>query len=59
MSQLDTNTRDRLISATKGIVGALPFIGTLVGEMIDLVIPRLRIERVVDYLKILDERLRG
>jgi hypothetical protein len=57
MSQLDTNTRDRLVSAAKSTAGALPFIGTFVGEIIDSVIPGLRIERVVDFLKSLDERV--
>ncbi len=57
MNQLDTNTRDRLVSAAKSATGALPFVGTLVGEVIDSVIPGLRIERVVSYLKALDERV--
>jgi hypothetical protein len=57
MNQLDTNTRDRLVSAAKSAAGALPFVGTLVGEVIDSVIPGLRIERVVSYLKALDERV--
>ncbi|NKC15643.1 MAG: hypothetical protein GKR94_26640 [Gammaproteobacteria bacterium] len=57
MSQLDTNTRDRLVSAAKSAAGALPFIGTFVGEIIDSVIPEVRIERVVGFLKSLDERV--
>lgn len=57
MSQLDTNTRDRLVSAAKSTAGALPFVGTLVCEVIDSVIPGLRIERVVSYLKTLDEKV--
>ena len=57
MNQLDTNTRDRLVSAAKSAAGALPFVGTLVGEVIDTIIPELRIERVVSFLKSLDERV--
>lgn len=59
MDQLDTNIRDRLISAAKSAVGALPFVGTLVGEVIDSVIPKLRIERIVGFLKHLDKRVSG
>ena len=56
MNQLDIHTRDRLVSAAKSTAGALPFVGTLVCEVIDSVIPGLRIERVVSYLKALDEK---
>jgi len=57
MNQLDTNTRDRLVSAAKSAAGALPFVGTLVSEVIDSAIPKLRIERVVSFLKSLDRRV--
>jgi hypothetical protein len=57
MSELSTNGRDRLSSVAKSAAGALPFVGTMVGEIIDSVIPELRIERVVNFLKIIDERV--
>lgn len=57
MSELDTNNRDRLTSVVKSAAGALPFVGTVVGEVIDSVIPGLRIERVVNFLKAIDERV--
>jgi hypothetical protein len=57
MSQLDTNTKDRLASIAKSAAGALPFVGTMVCEVIDSIIPGLRFERVVSYLKIIDERV--
>ena len=57
MSELDTNNRDQLASVAKSVAGALPFVGTMVGEVIDSVIPGLRIERVVNFLKAIDERV--
>lgn len=57
MHQLDTNDRDRLVSVTKGISGALPFVGTMVGELLDSIVPNLRFERVVEYLKTVDEEV--
>jgi|GEM_PF-575740 len=55
MGQLETNSRDRLVSVAKAAAGALPFIGTLVGEALDTVVPNLRFERVVSYLKNLEQ----
>ena len=57
MNELDTNNRDRLASVVKSLAGVLPFAGTMVGEVIDSVIPGLRIERVVTFLKAIDERV--
>lgn len=57
MKQLEANSRDRLVSVAKAVAGALPFIGTLVAETLDAVVPNLRFERVVSYLKTLEDRV--
>ncbi|XOF33761.1 MAG: hypothetical protein ACL93V_00205 [Candidatus Electrothrix sp. YB6] len=57
MKQLETNSRDRLVSVAKAAAGALPFIGTLVGETLDAVVPNLRFERVVSFLKTLENNV--
>ena len=57
MTQLETNSRDRLVSVAKAAAGALPFIGTLVGETLDSVVPNLRFERVVSFLKTLEDNV--
>jgi len=57
MKQLEANSRDRLVSVAKAAAGALPFIGTLVAETLDAVVPNLRFERVVSYLKTLEDRV--
>ena len=55
MGQLETNSRDRLVSVAKAVAGALPFVGTLVAETLDTVVPNLRFERVVSYLQSLEQ----
>jgi hypothetical protein len=57
MRQLETNSRDRLVSVAKAAAGAFPFIGALVAETLDTVVPNLRLERVVSYLKTLEDRV--
>ncbi len=57
MKQLETNSRDRLVSVAKAAAGALPFIGSLVAETLDAVVPNLRFERVVGYLKALEGKV--
>ena len=54
MNQLEPNRRDRLVSVVKAAAGALPYIGTSVGEILDSVVPNLRFERVINYLKNLE-----
>jgi hypothetical protein len=54
LSQLEANTRDKLVSVAKAASGILPFIGTAVSELMDNVVPNLRFERVVLFLEKLD-----
>lgn len=57
MNQLEPNARDRLVSVAKGAGGALPIVGSIVAEILDSVVPNLRFERIVSFLKTLDERV--
>lgn len=54
MSDLDANSRDRLVSAAKGVVGACPIIGPMASEAIGSIIPRQRLDRIVDFLRQLE-----
>jgi hypothetical protein len=56
-AQLGSNRRDDLVLAARGLVGAVPFIGSLAAEIIGRVIPEQRLDRFVDVLKRLDARL--
>ena len=55
--QLDNDKRDRLALATKVAVSLVPFVGGPLGELITEVIPRLRQDRIVEYLRELEVRL--
>ncbi|KCZ99699.1 hypothetical protein HPO_04910 [Hyphomonas polymorpha PS728] len=54
---LDRNTRDVLAAVAKGAVGAVPFVGGILGEIISEVIPGQRQDRLVKYLRLLEQRL--
>ena len=41
----------------KGLVGAIPFVGPLVAEIVGAVIPNQRIERIESLLKILESKI--
>lgn len=54
---LDENLRDKLVAAARGSLGAVPFVGGLLGELVTSTIPNQRQERIVAYLKALAVRL--
>lgn len=57
MTKLEPIARDHFVSIAKGAAGALPFVGSAVAEIMQSVIPNLRFERVVTFLKTLDEKV--
>ncbi|WP_286738869.1 hypothetical protein [Psychrobacter sp. UBA3068] len=57
MNQLEPNSKDRLVSVAKAVAGTLPYIGTLVSELLDNIVPNLRFERIVVFLRELDSRV--
>lgn len=57
MNQLDPNSRDRLVSVAKAVAGTIPYIGTLISEILDNVVPNLRFERIVVFLQELDSKV--
>ncbi|MFC0268560.1 hypothetical protein [Kushneria aurantia] len=54
---LDENLDDQLIAWGKAAAGLIPVVGGFVGEMIGIVIPAQRSDRIVAYLRGLKERL--
>lgn len=50
MSNLESNSKDLLVSLSKGIVGSIPYIGSIVSEAIGTLIPNQRLDRVVEFL---------
>lgn len=54
---LDPSLKDRMVAATKVAVGAVPFVGGAIGELVSETIPGQRLDRVVAYLRELERRL--
>lgn len=54
---LEADKVDALVAGLKGIAGAVPGVGGLLGELLGATIPKQRLDRVVDTLKRLEKRL--
>ncbi len=54
-----TNKTDILVSGLKGVAGMIPLVGSLTAEVISTLIPNQRIDRIDDFLHILDEKVAG
>jgi hypothetical protein len=56
-TSLETSKKDVVVAISKGAISCLPVVGGLVAEVVDQIIPKQRIDRVVDYLGHLEEIL--
>jgi hypothetical protein len=56
---LDANEVDYFVSAVSASLGAVPGIGPLMAGLVTSVIPRQRLDRVVDLVRLLADRLSG
>jgi hypothetical protein len=57
--KLDQNATDYVVSATKSALGMVPFAGSLLAELAGSIIPKQRMDRLVDYARKLEHRLGG
>lgn len=55
--ELDSTTSDKLAAAARGIAAACPVIGGLVAEAVNSIIPNQKLDRVIGFLRYLDERV--
>lgn len=55
--KLDQNSTDYVVSATKSALGMVPFAGSLLAELAGSIIPKQRMDRLVDYARKLEHRL--
>ncbi len=54
---LEDRINDIAVSVTKGAVGAIPFVGGLMAEIIGQVVPNQRLDRIADFARALAARL--
>lgn len=57
IDDLSPNSADFLTSYAKSGLGAIPYFGTLFGEVLGQIIPNQRVDRMVQFLSILDKKL--
>jgi hypothetical protein len=57
-SDIDDNRIDHAVALTKGVLGAAPFVGGALVELIGSVVPNQRLDRITAFLKELDKRLK-
>lgn len=55
--ELHSNINDYITLAMKGMLGMVPFVGSLLAEIIGTIIPNQRLDRVTQFAVILDERI--
>jgi len=55
--QLDSNSTDYVVSAAKVALGAVPLVGPLLTELAGTVIPKQRLDRLVDYSRKLEMKI--
>lgn len=58
MDELSPNRRDRLVSIARATASALPLVGGVVSELLTETIPELRFDRIVNFLRELDDELK-
>ena len=55
--ELRSNINDYITSAVKGMVGMVPFAGSLLAEIAGTIIPNQRLDRITQFAVLLDERI--
>lgn len=56
---LNDNNLDKAVALAKGVLGAAPVVGSIMAEVVGAIIPNQRIDRIVKFVEILDQRLYG
>ena len=54
---LQTNTTDYVASLAQGTFGAISFVGPIAAAIIGHVIPNPRVDRIVGFVELLEERV--
>jgi len=56
-NQLSPQATDYVTAAVKAAFGTVPFVGSLLAELVGTIIPRQRIDRIVKFVEVLESRL--
>ena len=55
---LKENHIDKIAALTKGIVGSIPFGGSVISEIVGMLIPNQRIDRLAKYIQVLEDKFK-
>jgi hypothetical protein len=55
--ELSSQSEDYITLAVKGMLGAIPFAGSLLAELAGTIIPNQRVDRIVKFAEVLETRL--
>lgn len=55
--ELNKNTTDMIVPISRATLNLIPWAGPIIAEIVTEIIPNQRIERIVDYIKQLKERI--
>ena len=53
-----SNSADKVTAFAKGVLGAVPFVGPMAAEIVGAVIPNQRVDRLVRFFELLEERVK-
>lgn len=57
-AKLEQNKTDVAVALAEGVLGYLPYVGPMVAAIVGTIIPNQRMDRIADFLRVLDEKLR-
>lgn len=57
LPSLGNTSRDIVASLAKGTTGMVPFVGSLIAEVVGNIIPNQRVDRIVRFVELLEQRL--
>lgn len=55
--EINSNGSDRVAILVKGIIGVAPFVGPMLAETIASVIPNQKLDRVITFIKVLNDKV--
>jgi hypothetical protein len=57
MKDLQQNTTDHVVSALKGVISTVPFVGSAIAEAISVFFPQQRMDRLAKFLQVLSKKV--
>ena len=56
--EINSNASDRAATLVRGIIGVAPYVGPMLAEAITSVIPNQKLDRVISFIKVLNDKVK-